>query len=74
MHDSIRPTHDTGFGGLTPMGRCGIPSFQKVNKEQVAMLKDALKVKKRQEREAREEAKQARKEAKRAEREARRAE
>lgn len=52
-NDVIRGMRDTGAGGLAPGMMCRIPGFQRVTKEQIVLLKDALKAKRREEREAR---------------------
>ena len=71
--DAIRGTYTTAPGSMTPGPRCSVPGFNKVSKEQVVMLKDSLKLKQDQAREARKAERQAAKEAKRQEREERRA-
>ena len=43
--DGIRATYDSGLGGISPGMRCSIPGFESVTKEQVALLKDTLQVK-----------------------------
>jgi hypothetical protein len=45
--DGIRGTYDFGGGGLRPGMRCSINGFESVTKEQLVLLKDALKVQKR---------------------------
>lgn len=45
--DGIRATYDNGLGGLQPGMRCSINGFQSVSKEQLVLLKDALKVERR---------------------------
>jgi hypothetical protein len=45
--DGIRATYDNGLGNITPGMRCAIPKFESVSKEQVVLLKDALKVERR---------------------------
>lgn len=47
MLDGIRATYENGPGNITPGMRCAIPKFESVSKEQVVMLKDALKVQRR---------------------------
>jgi len=45
--DGIRPIYETGLGGYREGMRCSVPSFQQVTKEQVLLLKDTLKLRKR---------------------------
>jgi cell division protein FtsB len=45
--DGIRGIYDHGLGGATPGMRCAITGFQSVTKEQLVMLKDALKAERR---------------------------
>ena len=45
--DGVRGTYDFGGGGLRPGMRCSINGFESVSKEQLVLLKDALKVQKR---------------------------
>ena len=45
--DGIRATYENGLGGLQPGMRCAINGFQSVTKEQLVLLKDALKVERR---------------------------
>jgi hypothetical protein len=52
VHDSVRSLYEHGIGGLQPGMRCAIPSFELVTKEQLMLLKDALKAEKRKAREA----------------------
>ena len=47
-HDVIRGSYSSGVASFEPGMPCAIPEFQKVTKEQIVMLKDALKVLKRQ--------------------------
>lgn len=48
--DGIRGSYSSGFGSFQPGMRCGIPGFQSVTKEQIVMLKDALKAERRKRR------------------------
>lgn len=45
--DRIRGIYDNGLGSFTPGIPCAINGFQSVSKEQLVMLKDALKVERR---------------------------
>jgi hypothetical protein len=45
--DRIRGVYENGSGGFTPGVPCAINGFQSVTKEQLVMLKDALKVERR---------------------------
>ena len=48
--DGIRGSYSSGFGSYQPGMRCGIPGFQSVTKEQIVLLKDALKAERRKKR------------------------
>ncbi len=50
--DGIRATYDNGLGGVTPGMRCAISGFESVTKEQLVLLKDALKAERRKKRDA----------------------
>ena len=50
--DGIRTLYETGMGGYRPGMRCSIPEFRSVTKEQLVLLKDALKVERRKKRES----------------------
>lgn len=51
IHDGIRAVYEQGLGELRTGPRCGIPGFQTVTKEQIALLKDALKAERRRKKE-----------------------
>ncbi len=48
--DSIRGSFPEGFGVARPGPRCSIPGFQSITKEQVVLLKDALRAERRKKR------------------------
>ena len=50
--DGLRALQETGLGGYRPGMRCAIPEFRAVTKEQLVLLKDALKAEKRKKRES----------------------
>ena len=50
--DRIRGVYDNGIGGFTPGIPCAINGFKSVTKEQLVMLKDALKVERRKKKDA----------------------
>ncbi len=50
--DGIRTLYETGLGGYRPGMRCSIPEFRSVTKEQLVLLKDALKVERRKKRQS----------------------
>ncbi len=50
--DGIRTLYETGLGGYRPGMRCAIPEFRSVTKEQLVLLKDALKAEKRKKRQS----------------------
>ena len=50
--DRIRGVYDNGISGFTPGMPCAINGFQSVTKEQLVMLKDALKVERRKKKDA----------------------
>ena len=67
VHDTIRGSYATGVASFQPGMPCAIPSFTSVTKEELVLLKDALKAERRKQR-------QERKERRRLEREARKRE
>ncbi len=50
--DGIRTLYESGLGGYRPGMRCAIPEFRSVTKEQLVLLKDALKAERRKKRES----------------------
>ncbi len=50
--DGIRTLYETGLGGYRPGMRCAIPEFRSVTKEQLVLLKDALKAERRKKRQS----------------------
>ncbi len=50
--DGIRTLYETGLGGYRPGMRCSIPEFRSVTKEQLVLLKDALKAERRKKRQS----------------------
>ena len=53
VHDSVRGSYSIGVGSYQPGMPCAIPKFESVTKEQLVLLKDALKVEKRKRRKRR---------------------
>jgi len=64
VFDKIRPTYDYGLGGLSTGAPCSIPGFELITKEQLLVLKDALKAEKRRAKDERRAAREAARELK----------
>ena len=69
VHDTIRGSYATGVASFQPGMPCGIPGFQSVTKEQLVLLKDALKAERRKQRQERRERKRQEREARKQEQE-----
>ena len=63
--DTLRGSYATGVASYQPGMPCSIPGFQSVTKEQLVLLKDALKAERRKKRDERRARKRAEREAKR---------